>query len=267
MTFSFYNPMPLSMRWIKRIVVWHIGIFVIAKVIHIWFGLDLLTRLLGLTPLALTHCQIWRLITYSFLHGNFWHIFFNLLLFYSLSRFLLMYELRLKALLCLYFSGIFCGGLTWACLHLSSPYVTLVGLSAGVATLLTYFCLLYPEKSMTLLLFFILPINLKAIWLLYLFLAYEIFCFLTYELASMTTIAHSAHLAGALVGVIAVFLQKRRERTSEQKFTKKSTYQVHIESHNVVENVPFNILKKLQDQGLESLSMDERKWLENYRKL
>ena len=48
---------------------------------------------------------------------------------------------------------------------------------------------------------------------------------------------------------------------------KKSRYTVHIEEDNIITDVPFEILKKLQNEGLCSLSASEREWLEKYRKL
>ena len=48
---------------------------------------------------------------------------------------------------------------------------------------------------------------------------------------------------------------------------KKSRYTVHIEEDNIITDVPFEILKKLQNEGLGSLSASEREWLEKYRKL
>ena len=82
----------------------------------------------------------------------------------------------------------------------------------------------------------------------------------------MTHIAHSAHLGGMLVGFIAFrYVQYKEARPA--KMQRHTSYRVHIETENVISDVPFGILKKLQDEGLDALSAEERKWLEHCRKL
>lgn len=56
-------------------------------------------------------------------------------------------------------------------------------------------------------------------------------------------------------------------KNKPQKTTQKSRYFIHIEQDNVIQDVPFGLLKKLQEEGIGALSAEERRWLENYRKL
>lgn len=266
----FFNINPISLRWIKRLIWFYLGIFVLTKVISVWFGTFFIESCLCLSPHALTDFQWWRFFTYSLLHGDFWHIFCNILLFYGLCRFLLTYETSLKFLLSIYTIGIVFGGIFWSCLHIHQPLDTLIGASSGVATLLTYFCMLYPEKSLSLLVFFVFPIQIKAHWCFIFLSIYEIINCLCYETQNMTFIAHSAHLGGILIGALAVLIQKKKESKPSYKpeSLPKNKYHVHIEEDdNIITHVPFNLLKKLEEEGIGSLSAEERKWLENYRKL
>lgn len=266
----FFSQTPLSMRWIKRLVWFYISIFIITKVITIWFSSHFMIDLFCLNSAGNTTWQIWRYVTYSFLHADFWHILCNMVLFYTLCQFLLTYELNLKCLLGLYFLGIIVGGMAWKILHLQQPYHILLGASAGTMVLLTYFCLLYPEKSLSVFLFFLFPIQIKAKICFYFLLAYELINCLFYETQGLAMIAHSAHLGGIMVGALAIYYTKHKENISFKKTTsnlKKNRYKVHIEEDNIITDVPFEILKKLQNKGLGSLSASEKEWLEKYRKL
>ncbi len=265
----FYQPENSTTRWINHILWFYIIIFIIQQITQIWFRCSLIDALFCLSPKACTNLQIWRFFTYSFLHNNFWHIFFNLLLFYSSSRLLLQNELTLKKLLILYASGILLGGFIWSLIHLQQHCI-LIGASAGISCLWTYFFLLYPNKTLSILLFFIFPIHLKASWCLTFFIGYEIFNCLFFELQSITLVAHSAHLGGILMGYLWFKYQSYIEnhpKTKTPQPTKKSRYFVHIEQENIIQDVPFNLLKKLQEQGIGALSAEERSWLEHYRKL
>ena len=262
----FFEPQPLAMRWIKRLMGVFIAIFVCVNVITVWFGTPWFANLLSLNPSNLTDGYVWHYVTYGFLHENFLHILCNLWLFYVLCKFLLVHELTLKHLLILFFAGIITGGLFWSLLNVQHPNHSLIGASAGVATLFTYFCLLYPEKTISVFLFFVFPIQIKIIWCFFLLLGYDLIKCLLYETQGMTSIAHSAHLGGMLVGFLAFRYIKHKE-SKPTKVHRHTQYRVHIETENVISDVPFGILKKLQNEGLDALSPEERKWLERYRKL
>lgn len=263
---QFFEPQPLAMDWIKRLIGFYIVTFVCTKLITVWFGTVCFVNFLCLRPINLIDGQIWRFITYSFLHENFLHIFCNLWLLYTLCKFLLTYELSLKQIICMFFTGIISGGIFWTLLNFQHPYFSLMGASAGVATLFTYFCLLYPEKSISVFLFLIFPIQIKTIWCFVLLLGYDLINCLFYETQGLSHVAHSAHLGGILIGFLAFRYTKYKE-SKPYKAYRKPTYRVHVETENVISDIPFGILKKLQDEGLDSLTPEERKWLERYRKL
>ena len=262
----FFEPQPMAMRWIRRLILVFVAVFVCVKVVTIWFGTACFVNLLSLNPADLTDGHLWHYVTYAFLHEDFLHIFCNLWLFYVLCKFLLVHELVFKHLLVLFFAGIISGGLFWTLFNMSHPNYSLVGTSAGVTTLFTYFCLLYPEKTISIFLFFLFPIQIKVIWCFFLFFGYDLINFLLYETQGMSHIAHSAHLGGVLVGFLAFRYVKYKE-SRPVKVRRHTQYRVHIETENVVSDIPFGILKKLQNEGLDSLSVEERKWLERYRKL
>ena len=147
----------------------------------------------------------WQLVTYSFLHANTAHIFFNMLALYMFggeierlfgSRFYLGY----------YFACVLSAAVT----HLivtgwmgGTPYPT-VGASGGIYGLLLAFGLYFPDRRVILL---FPPIPMSARTFVFGFAALELFFGITGTAAG---IAHFAHLGGMLGGWLLI--QYRRGR-------------------------------------------------------
>lgn len=264
-------------RILKKLILPYVLLFALFRICDLWFASDLIERNLSLSGLNFIQGKVWTLVTYSFLHGNFFHLFFNALALYFVGQFLLLHELNEKRFLLIYFSGVLLGGFFWLLLHLRTPFV-LVGASAGIASILMYFCHAYPEKSLTLLLFFVVPINFKAKWIGYFLWWYEIFHCLFYELTHLSQVASSAHLGGMIAGVVFFkWHQHEEQRITQQSNDKrqpfKGRYHVYIgedkdkdSTHemNATKNI-FALLKKIHEKGIGSLSAEERKVFERYR--
>ena len=77
-----------------------------------------------------------------------------------------------------------------------------LGASAFVMSCLTYLCLQKPNDPITFLLFFILPVKLKPKFLLMGILGLEVYGFVFGELQNSSSIAHSAHLGGMMIGLL-----------------------------------------------------------------
>jgi len=145
--------------------------------------------------------HIWQLITYMFLHGGFWHIFFNmyaLMVFGSAlenvwggKRYLLFY--------------IACGiGAALCHILLVHSGVPTVGASGAIYGILIGYAMLYPESMLTML---FPPISLKAKWFACIFAGIEL---LMGVLATNDGVAHFAHLGGMLVGLILILYWKKK---------------------------------------------------------
>jgi membrane associated rhomboid family serine protease len=61
----------------KVVLLITIGVFLLQMVSKTILPIDI-TGLLALNLDSVLHGQIWRFVTYIFLHGNFWHIFINM---------------------------------------------------------------------------------------------------------------------------------------------------------------------------------------------
>ena len=166
----------------------------------------------------------WQVITHMFMHGGFWHIFFNM---YTLFIFGCVVErfIGTKKFLLFYF---ICG-LGAVALHLGVEYLQMqsymngaalgnatafqqieaikmtptVGASGAIYGVLMGYAMLFPESKMTLL---FPPVTLSAKWMVVVFAAIEL---LTGVTGWASGIAHFAHLGGMLIGWLMILWWKK----------------------------------------------------------
>ena len=161
---------------------------------------------------GLRHGFVWQLLTYQFMHGGWLHLLFNGWAIYVFGR-ALEETLGRNRYLTLYLSCGVIGGLTQILAGVLLPEVfaaPVVGASAGVCGLIAAFAVLYPERSLTLLLFLILPVTLRARHLLLGLGLLTVFGIASPFLARIgivfppDNIAYAAHLGGMLTGIVFV---------------------------------------------------------------
>ena len=164
----------------------------------------------------------WQPLTHMFMHGGWWHIFFNM---YTLVMFGMVVERALgtKKFLILYFvTGLGAvalhTGVEWLDVHRlaasASPAAQadvldilrtpMVGASGAVYGVLVAFAMLYPEARMTLI---FPPVTLDAKWMVAIFIGIELLTGIT---GTQMGIAHFAHLGGALFGFLLVWYWRKR---------------------------------------------------------
>lgn len=155
----------------------------------------------------------WQILTHMFMHGGFWHIFFNM---YSLLMFgsILERSLGPKKFLIFYFVT----GLGAVALHTGVEWMQArvfiangavdayqrllmtptLGASGAIYGVLIGFAMLYPQARLILI---FPPIPVKAKWLVIIFAAIELFSGINgiYE-----SVAHFAHLGGMLFGWLLI---------------------------------------------------------------
>jgi membrane associated rhomboid family serine protease len=87
------------------------------------------------------------------------------------------------------------------------PGPVLIGASGAVCGIVAAFSALYPEMPITALLFFVLPIRMRAKWLGIILVVASIFLLIT---GFAGNIGNAAHLGGAVAGYVIVWAGKRR---------------------------------------------------------
>jgi membrane associated rhomboid family serine protease len=148
--------------------------------------------------------EIWQIVTYSFLHANMAHIFFNMLALYMFggeverlfgSRFYAAYYFAavVSAAICHLVVTSWMGG----------PPVPTVGASGGVYGLLLAFGIYFPHRRVMLL---FPPIPMPARVFVFGFAALELFFGVT---GTAQGVAHFAHLGGMLGGWLMIQYRRR----------------------------------------------------------
>jgi membrane associated rhomboid family serine protease len=214
-----------------------------------------LIPLFALSPEGLRHGFIWQPVTYMFLHGGFFHIFVNMFVFWFFGR-EVEFFLGQKSFTWLYFLA----GVAGAALHLSLNWHSeseLIGASAGVLGCVIAFATMFPDREITLLVFFILPVRMKAKWMALLAIAFDVAA-LTGGFS--TGVAHLAHLGGAAVGYLFVKFLGYGKPIRWPRFQRKQKSTNDFISEDV-----DPILDKISREGMQSLTPRERQILEAAR--
>ena len=159
----------------------------------------------------------WQIVTHMFMHGGFWHIFFNM---YSLVIFGSVLENiwgSRKFLLFYFVTGIgaaFCHNLVMhlqimgadGAIAMQLLHVPTVGASGAIYGLLLGFGMLFPDAELRLVFFPFFP--LRAKWLVVIFGIIELLT----GIGGADNIAHFAHLGGMLFGLLLILYWKKKNK-------------------------------------------------------
>jgi membrane associated rhomboid family serine protease len=235
---------------------------------------------------GLKHGFIWQFLSFQFLHGGLWHLFFNLLAIYFFGR-AVEDVLGRKRFWTLYLGTGAIGGLFQITLALLFPAYfdrPVVGASAGAFGLIAAFATMFPNQVLTLLLFFVIPVSMRARTLVWISLGIAIFGIIV----PMGNVAEGAHLGGLLGGIAYVkwFVQgnlsfqwprfrlpsRRERRFAPSTNAKRSFWQQHklpddaeLGSTEFISREVDPILDKISAHGIHSLTERERRILEAAR--
>ncbi len=239
---------------------------------------------LALSLAGLGHGFVWQLVTFQFLHAGLFHILGNMLAVFFFGRDLER-VMGQKSFLTLYFGSGIAGGLLWCLIEsltgMGRASGGVVGASAGAFGLIAAYALINPERSITLLLFFILPVTFRAKVLLWVCLAIAVLG----TVSATDNVAHAAHLGGLLFGVFFVRSLWRSDidwsrfnplkRVSKSRPTRAPIATVKTASKPVpkqkLSEADFMaleidpILDKISAHGIQSLTERERKILDAAR--
>ena len=173
----------------------------------------------------------WQPLTHMFMHGGFWHIFFNMYTLFIFGSVLERVWGTKKFLIYYFVTGLGAAavhtGVEWiqmthwmsqaaegsiaaqASIHALKMTPT-VGASGAIYGLLMGYAMLYPDAIMSLI---FPPISMKAKWFVLIFAAIELFTGVT---GTGGGIAHFAHLGGLIFGFILLMYWKKTRRLYTQ---------------------------------------------------
>ena len=228
----------------------------------------LLVRWFGLNRSAIFGGQVWRLLTYEFLHDHTspWHIFFNMYFLYLIGSQLQAHYGSREFLLFYLLSGILSGvfSVFWFEMLGDRGWVA-IGASGAVAASFILFALHWPHHIF--LIFGFIPV--QAMFLAILNTVMDVFPMLR-ELSTRQAydgIAHSAHVGGMLFALVYYLRNLRIEpwlgwwRPADWKRgwrRRRSSLKVYTPETTVnFEQRMDELLQKIQEHGQASLTATE----------
>jgi membrane associated rhomboid family serine protease len=258
-----------------QLLVVNIGVFLLigtAKVVNLFVPLlqvnGFVLDFLGLSPNLLSLLfHPWTLLTYAVVHLNIWHILFNMWGLYLFGQ-ILQDFLGPRKILYFYLWGALAGGVLFVALmnlipqgSMAAPFSNLHGASGAIYAIICGAAFLVPNYSLNLLLFG--PVKLK-----YIAIGFVVLSFI--QIPDGNAGGNIAHIGGALGGIAYL-------RYLQGAFRWKKTYHrpgpgprpsarvVRMENNRKIvskEEELNNLLDKISEKGIESLSREERIRLE-----
>ncbi|MCK9617473.1 MAG: rhomboid family intramembrane serine protease [Lentimicrobiaceae bacterium] len=280
---------------LSQLIIVNVGVYVLVSIVSLFFFLFQInpeaTGVSGITKLvywlavpADIHSIIakpWTLITYMFLHENFLHLFFNMIVLYFSGKIFLEY-LSERQLLGVYIFGGIAGALVYIVSYNVFPVFSPVlpvsvalGASASVLSILVAIAAYVPQYNVQLIIF-------GRVKLKYLAIAFVVIDLLSIERENPG--GHIAHLGGALWGIVYIyfFLQKpfmskvpsfSLNKYWNKVFTKKSKLKKVYSGTRPVTDEEYNarraanqkkmdkVLDKISKSGYNSLTTEEKEFL------
>ncbi len=215
-------------------------------------------RWLALTPrLVVERLYLWQLVTYMFLHGSFWHLFFNLIVLYFVGN-MVEGAWGSKRFLRYYFVCGVGGGL----MHMLFNYdAGVIGASGAIFGLYLAAVMLFPDAYVYV--YFVMPVKLKY------FVAALTVMQLAYGITGRGGVAYFAHLGGMVAGL--PFFRDEIARKLGWTARPKSgpTWRPRLGIRKRRPDADGgakidSILDKISAKGYDNLSPTEKKILENY---
>ncbi len=212
----------------------------------------------------------WTFVTYMFVHGGFLHLLFNMLMMFFFGP---AVEERMggSSFALYYFTCGIGGAIVAVMLSVVSPVGPVIGASAAVLGVTLAFAMFWPNMPVYV---FPLPVPIKVKWLV----AFLVITDLLF-LRANDGIAHFAHLGGFLFGFIylkseahlarqtsAAVQARRTMRPTARSTVQRTPKTVRRETSDdevlsLYDDID-RILDKISKSGLESLTPEERRLLD-----
>jgi membrane associated rhomboid family serine protease len=258
----FGNPFGFAITpWVKRLLIINGVMFLLTMAFRP------LATYLGFTPATML-TQPWTVVTYMFVHGGFFHIFFNMLILFFFgppleerwgeSEFIKFYLI---------------GGIGGATLSLVFWDQTIIGASAAVYAVMVAYAMYWPDNPIYI--WGIFPV--KAKWLVIALIGMSVF--FTFSGGS-PGVAHLAHLGGAAAAFLYLksnlgptpFGPRVRKPKPASKPAARTVAETSAAARRVLDARPRQttgeeskllddidrILDKISERGMESLTPEER---------
>ena len=251
---------PMLEPVVKWLLIINFAVFV-AEVL--FFGgmreqITIIKKLFAVYPGGIHAWQLWRYVSYQFLHYDLMHILFNMLGVYLLGP-VLEKHWGSRRFLKFYLSCGVAGGLCYPLLvhtGILGGNAFLVGASGSILGMLAACAILFPHF----LVFFIVPIRIFA--------GICILCaVLIIASQSANAGGEAAHLGGLIAGGLYVLASARDIKLKAKPRKKTNTFEKKNARQRSLQKEVDRILDKVSKQGINSLSRKEKQTLEEATRL
>ncbi len=214
---SYYYQRQRISQVVKTLIFINVFVFILQSLTQVtpvidislerWFAFDYLR--------VMYEYRIWQIFTYMFLHANWWHLLFNMLALYFIgsdverewgSKSFLQYYLA-----CGFGAGIFIFLSDFISVLIDPNNISFLGITLGASGaifgLILAFSILFRDREITLLLFFVIPVTIRGRNLLLISLFLTIFFPLL--MGGGVKISHSGHIGGALSGFLFLLMFRK----------------------------------------------------------
>lgn len=258
LTIGLPRPAPV----VKLLLIVNVAVYVLQMFLDrpVGFSAGPMSRWLGVTVGGFW--QLWRYLTFQFLHAGFWHIILNMLGLYLLGtplerhwgsrRFAVFY------LICGAIAGLAYVAIGAA--YRLDPTVPIIGASGGVYAVLLACAVFFPQFRI-IFLFFPVPIRLAA-----LIIFGGMILFVMQALAgggAGAAMSHVAHLGGAVAAGVWIWAipRIRRRVSSGADAMGRGRWQRKLRRQQAQQAQIDRILDKIRRDGIGSLSRSDRRTL------
>jgi membrane associated rhomboid family serine protease len=217
---------------------------------------DFLLRWFSVYPISIgTSLQLWRLVTYQFLHGSLGHVFWNMFVLYffgpMLERFWGSRKYLVFYLVCGAMGGVFYPILA----HIGWLDVgPLMGASGSILGMLAAAAILFPHMIVYVFGVFPMKMSLLAIILAVM----SVLSVLRPEVSGNAG-GEAAHLGGMIAGALYVLSENWRRRLKLK--IRGSAWEKRLAAERNLQAEVDRILQKLHDHGIHSLTAKEKRIL------
>jgi len=211
---------------------------------------------------------VWQLVTYLFIHGGFWHLFWNMFVLWMFGTEIENYWGRKEFFKYYFVTGVGAGVITLLC-SLGSP-IPVVGASGAIYGVLVAFGMMFPNRYIYF--YFLIPIKAK-----YFVVLMGVMTFISSLSLGYSNISHLTHLGGLLIGFVylkrewirfklarwmpsfefkKIFKKVRKPTQGKSGFDSKK-----YDTDETLKEEVDRILDKISSQGYDSLTEEEKKLL------
>ena len=280
--FRFFPPV-IKTLLVSNVVIWFLtDVFLplfTLRGIHIF---EIVSYYLALWPANSPNFWPWQLFTYMFMHGGFWHLFFNMLALWMFGMELENTWGSRKFLVFYLICGLGAGVANIFLAPLLGQGAPTVGASGAVFGVLIAFGMLFPDRLIYI--YFLLPV--KAKYFIAAYIGLELFYGVT---GTSDGVAHFAHLGGAAVGFLYLlgdmnlipvrhwwsslrlrrhsnyiggeYRDRRGGEVKDAKFYDITTGKPYDDDQEVNQELIDAILDKISKGGYQSLTEEEKRIL------